>query len=113
MVLAQYPLFTRQLWQVIGVGDVDRDGYADVAVRTVSGPPVVTSPDRRRFVTEIVRGQSVRGVATSMSVLVDAEPVSTELGGVASLGDVDGDGFSDLAVVTEGGMPSQPQLDVF
>jgi hypothetical protein len=70
-------------WVAAG-GDVDRDGLADVVVGGASGAWVLTGP--------VVAG----GVGQASWLLSDSTPYA------AGVGDLDGDGASDLAALGSG-----------
>jgi hypothetical protein len=75
-------------------GDVDGDGYGDVIV----GAPNYNSGQFNEGRALVYRGTPA-GVATSASWHVDSNQVGAYLGeSVASAGDVNGDGYSDVIV---------------
>ena len=79
---------------VAGVGDVDGDGYADVLASAY-----LASPGGRAEagVVRLHRG-SASGVSTTPSFVLEGAAAGDNLGRSASGGDVNGDGFADLAI---------------
>ncbi len=80
---------------VAGVGDVNRDGYADAVVGAylVKGPPY--NEQGRGYL--YLGGPS--GLPTTPSVTFDPPEAGSELGvTLAGLGDLDGDGYADFAI---------------
>jgi len=84
-----------------GAMDLDADGYADVAVGAVA-----TSSDAGAV--HVFRG-GADGLATTASIVLPATTgAGSQLGAaVSSAGDLDGDGYADLA----GGAPAAPSND--
>ena len=80
----------------VAAGDLNRDGYADVVVTTATGLGAVA----------LYNGADLRnGAAVLMSPLfvpVQGYPVGLN----AAVGDMDGDGYGDLALSFERGGPS-------
>ncbi|MCB9796032.1 MAG: FG-GAP repeat protein [Alphaproteobacteria bacterium] len=85
--------------RVAGLGDLDADGFADVLV----GQPSRRGVGRNSGVAHVFRG-SVAGLdASTEQVLVPAGNAAEHRFGVPiPTGDVDGDGFDDLAVGAPG-----------
>jgi len=92
---------------VAGIGDIDGDGYDDVAV----GDPTIRrliSPDLYRGEAKVMRG----GPFTEGTIMdlwpvavIEGDSISTHNIGeiVTGIGDVNGDGYSDLAVYHQTG----------
>ncbi len=82
--------------RVAGAGDVDADGYDDVLV----GEPYYSSSTGR---AHVFAGSS-SGVSTTPAATVSGASRSTYFGiGLDGAGDVDGDGYDDVAVGQTGG----------
>ena len=80
----------------VAAGDLNRDGYADVVVTTGSGLGAVA----------IYNGADLRnGTAVLMSPIFVPAP-GFAVGLNAAVGDLDGDGYGDLALTFERGGPS-------
>jgi hypothetical protein len=77
--------------RVAGAGDVNGDGYADVAV----GAGKYSAPDLDEGAGFLYLG-SATGLATAASWTVQSDQAGARYGGVAPAGDVNGDGFGDL-----------------
>src|SRR5262245_38449782 len=75
---------------VAAAGDVDADGFADVVV---AAPHDDSDPG---FVS-VYRG-SVVGPEAVASWTVESERINVGFGSAVAAGDVNGDGFSDLAI---------------
>ena len=81
---------------VAGAGDVNGDGYADVIVGAYSYDDGANTNEGRAFV---YYGSAAGLAATPSSTPDDANQASTSFGGcVSSAGDVNGDGYSDVAI---------------
>ncbi|MFO0647433.1 MAG: FG-GAP-like repeat-containing protein [Polyangiales bacterium] len=99
---------------VAGVGDLDGDGYADVAV----GAPSGASQHGRVYV---YRGAAASPLSAGPVVLSQSPPdlpsasATVRFGRALSMaGDVDGDGYADLAVgVPSPSNPPQQRVEVF
>lgn len=87
--------------EALAVGDVDRDGFADLAV---SAPSRSYGEDKKGAVL-LFRG-SAQGLGTAGAQLwsqdspdvADVGEVHDEFGAALSFGDLDGDGLADLAI---------------
>ncbi len=85
---------------VAGVGDLDRDGYADAAI----GIPTAAGGGR----VEYYEGWS-QGLKTSPTTTVTGNSTGDRLGqSVAGLGDVNGDGYGDSAL----GVPGLDKVEI-
>jgi hypothetical protein len=83
---------------VAGVGDVNADGYADIAV----GAPLSPIPDDPRGAAYLYAG-SEAGLLATHSWTDQGETQDSELGmSVAGAGDVNGDGYADVIVGAPG-----------
>ncbi len=78
---------------VSGAGDVDGDGFADVAV----GAPLHDEPVADEGRAFLYRG-SPTGVLPTPAWQAGSGQAGAELGAVAGAGDVNGDGYADLVV---------------
>ena len=78
---------------VSGVGDVDGDGYADIAV----GAPLWANGESSEGAAFLYLG-SASGPSSSADWSAEADLVDTLLGFVSPAGDVNGDGYADLVV---------------
>ena len=82
---------------VAGVGDVNGDGFADVAV----GASGWTNPETSEGRVAVYLG-SPTGPATSPSWTAEGNQGSAFFSGVGPAGDVNADGFADMVVVASG-----------
>jgi hypothetical protein len=81
-------------WSVASAGDVNRDGYSDVIV----GAPFYTSGQSNEGAVFVYHG-SASGINTTAATMVERNQAGAQLGfSVASAGDVNGDGYSDVVV---------------
>ncbi|HSA32727.1 MAG TPA: FG-GAP-like repeat-containing protein, partial [bacterium] len=77
---------------VAGAGDVNGDGYGDIIV----GAPYYANGNTNEGAIYIYHGSS-GGINTTYARRIESNLAGTELGGsVASAGDVNGDGYSDV-----------------
>ena len=85
-------------YSVASAGDVNGDGFSDIIIGAPSyGGTYLTSLGRA-----LVYLGSATGLKTSPSWVVEGDQIHAELGcSVASAGDVNGDGFSDVIVGAE------------
>ncbi len=82
------------LGSVAGAGDVNNDGYSDVII----GTPGYNNGQSAEGAAFLYHGSAV-GVDVSRSVVVESNKANARMGNsVASAGDVNGDGFSDVIV---------------
>jgi hypothetical protein len=85
-------------FSVAGAGDVDGDGYSDIVI----GAPLYSSPQLYEGAAFVFRGSSTgiaHGNALSAATTLESnDPGSGFARTVAGVGDLDGDGLSDLAV---------------
>jgi hypothetical protein len=99
--------------RVAGVGDVDGDGYADVAVSADGFDGTFTNEGR----IYVYRGSST-GLAATPATTRDGVQAGAQLGsGLAAAGDVNGDGYADVAAGAngwdEGGTANAGQVRVW
>jgi hypothetical protein len=76
---------------VAGVGDVNGDGYADIAIGATNAS---SGAGRAHLYLGSASGLRVTAAAT----LASPDGTDVDFGGVADAGDVNGDGYADLAV---------------
>ncbi|HEX4823989.1 MAG TPA: FG-GAP-like repeat-containing protein [Candidatus Polarisedimenticolaceae bacterium] len=98
---------------VAGVGDTNGDGFADIAI----GASSFTSSFSGEGRVYIYRGSST-GLGSAAAQTLNGGSVSAGLGSsVAPAGDVNGDGFADVAAsapgFTSGGLANAGQIRVF
>jgi len=74
------------------IGDIDGDGYDDLAV----GASEYDDGETDEGAVFIYRG-SATGIATTPSAVLEKDVAGLKLGGVEGIGDIDGDGFADVA----------------
>ena len=82
---------------VAGAGDVDGDGYGDVLI----GAPGTSSHAGRAY---FVRGPNTGNLdlGSATSIFSSADTAASSGSAVAGLGDVDGDGYDDVAIGSAG-----------
>jgi len=79
---------------VCGAGDIDGDGYSDVAIAAIAHDGGQVDEGR----VALFRG-SATGVSASSAWTAEGNQANADFGSaVASAGDVNGDGYSDLAI---------------
>ena len=83
---------------VTSAGDVNGDGYSDVAVGASAFDDVFSNEGR----VYVYYGSATGLSATPDRVLDDANQGNAYFGGVAGIGDLNGDGYSDLLVGANG-----------
>ncbi len=81
-------------WSVATAGDVDGDGYSDVLI----GAPLRDCPDPDEGRAYLYRGDPT-GLGASAAWQAEGDQASANFGfSVASAGDVNGDGYSDVVI---------------
>jgi hypothetical protein len=92
-VMLESNQFNGQLgYSVAGAGDVNSDGYSDVIV----GVPQYTNGETDEGAAFIYHG-SATGLSTTPAAILESNQAFADLGtSVASAGDVNGDGYSDV-----------------
>ncbi len=81
-------------WSVATAGDIDGDGYCDVIVGAISYDNGQESEGRA-----YVYGGSPLGLAATPELTLESNQASAEFGvSVATVGDVNGDGFADVII---------------
>lgn len=79
---------------VATVGDMNGDGYGDIAV----GAPLLTNGQSQEGVTRLYLGTPT-GISTVLSVQWELNFTGANFGdGIACIGDVNGDGYSDVCI---------------
>lgn len=100
----------KEAFDAIGLGDVDGDGYDDLAVVALSGPllfhgPVYEGPEEPPTNAVYILYGRPDGLPAhaQLTSMADAVVTTARLGdfGVVPLGDVDGDGLDDVAISQE------------
>jgi hypothetical protein len=91
---------------VSAIGDIDGDGYGDVAIGTSWDKRVVTGTVNGGKVSVLYGSPAGPGSEVTITQNTGAIPGSSELGDAfgadLALGDVDGDGYADLAIGSPG-----------
>ena len=80
---------------VAGAGDVDGDGFSDV----MAGARLYSNGQALEGAAFIFKGSPAYGVVTANPTVIESNQVDARLGhALSSAGDVNGDGFSDIAL---------------
>ncbi|MDP3278009.1 MAG: FG-GAP-like repeat-containing protein [Deltaproteobacteria bacterium] len=87
---------------VAGLGDTDRDGYADLVV----GLPIASPGGLSAAGSVSVFAGSAMGITATPALVLNGTAATDSFGrAVASPGDVNGDGYADLVVGADGASP--------
>ncbi|MDP3277485.1 MAG: FG-GAP-like repeat-containing protein [Deltaproteobacteria bacterium] len=82
-------------WSAVAAGDLNGDGFADIAV----GAPTDSTSGRRSAGTVRIFLGSRTGINPMAAVVIHGQSADDQLGSaIAGVGDLNGDGFSDLAL---------------
>ncbi len=98
--------YTFQLRDVAAAGDVDADGYADLVVGAV---PLAAERDRSGRAWVLYGGPDGPGARTAELIPSARITLGSFGAAVAAAGDLDGDGYGDVAVAA----PDESELHVF
>lgn len=94
--------------QVVSAGDLDGDGFADLAVGAACAPK---TPSCGSGKVHLYRGgpSGLSAASPTPDTTLTGSGTDTRFGGAIAAGDFDGDGYSDLAV----GAPSEGNVYIF
>lgn len=102
-------LGTYRILAVHGVGDLDGDGFDDVGL-------LDTSEAVPRLLVYRGTGEGIESTASAAIAISDSEPADLDPTGLAYPGDMDGDGYADVAVgvgEVTGGVPRPSHVVVY